>query len=908
MQIKQEQVVFLLVLALLGWWTYTDLSTGTDRKRGARRSEAPVWTSYAVADPSIALPLEGRRDMLPRDLFSPPSDTAPLPPLSLVPPPKATPAQLLPPPTGSFSVAAYSKFLRVDVAPTPAPNLFAAPVFEAPSEEALATVVVDEELLTPQERSERIASWKRLYDWVDPTGGGGVKYGAITNPQRYTLRERSGETLLFVEVNPLTGESVHKADFPPVPLPPERVVAWALADTPLNQVSLFRASLGETMRASELDPAMAMVDICVRERHKSLRLLEIAEELCLMAQGLYGDQEQPDPIARLKLAMVLEAGFQHERAFGIYQELIDQGQHVSSVVWTRLADLEAQFRLFDQAEDHYRKAVALNGAHHLSRWHYGRFLLARGRGVEAVQQLTEAERREPRDTAARAVRVATRTDLGHAHLAAGSLQEASSAFRRAIAADEESPAAVAGFLACALTSGDESLMAEAQASADLLSTIGAPANFDLLMVQGLVALSNGDPAGARLSFELAMGMDPFRSAEALRALSFLAEKTGHPEEALAYIDQAWQADPVDAWTQFQRSRLLSAMDDLEGAEVSLRVALDQELDFPEALIGMAHIARKEGRGADAELYYERALALDLERPLVHALRGYNLLNLLEVDAAEASFKQALSLDRGIAIATGGLAWCSYLRGDSREALTRYGELAERLGDATDPLRIYAEAQAARIVDHESKEIWSDPFERPSGILLGNGWNIDMGYGPEVSLEAGHVRIEGLFNSVGAIRIFREEPVDAFLAFEVTITVEPGTRAKVGAFVSRERVSRTQAAQVQASARVGKIFGSNEGPLQADFSRPGEADPDVRSLFTGPWLGGQSVRLALSRRGEGSDAVFDISVDGQEVLSSVPMARLFSSSSVLRFGVFVEGEQGRTCDVQFDQVRVVRRKR
>jgi hypothetical protein len=38
-----------------------------------------------------------------------------------------------------------------------------------------------------------------------------------------------------------------------------------------------------------------------------------------------------------------------------------------------------------------------------------------------------------------------------------------------------------------------------------------------------------------------------------------------------------------------------------------------------------------------------------------------------------------------------------------------------------------------------------------------------------------------------------------------------------------------------------------------------------------------------------------------------MARLFSSSSVLRFGLFVEGEQGRTCDVHFDNVRVVRRK-
>jgi Tfp pilus assembly protein PilF len=908
MEIKQEQLVFVLVLALLAWWTWSDLSPDGGRRRRQTRLDPPIFVSYGVADPSLAQPRAGRKDFLPRDLFSPPSDTAPLPPLTLQAPPRGTPPQLLPPPTASLGVAAYSRFLRRDVQPLPTPDLFSAPVFEAPTEETAPSVILDEDLMTPQERSERVASWKRLYDWVDLTGGGGVMYGTIANPKRYTLRSRAGETLLFVELDPVTGERIHPVDFPPVPLTPDRIVGWALANTPLNQVSLFRASLGGEMRASDLDAAMIMVDICVRERHGSPRLLEIAEELCRLAQDLYEDDGQQDPIARLKLAGVLEAGFQHEAAFGIYRDLIDKGQHISPVVWTRLADLEVQYRLFDLAEDHYRRAMGLNGAHHLTRWHYGRFLLARGRGAEAVVQLTEAERREPRDSAARAVRVATRTDLGHAYLAAGKVTDATAAFRRAIAADAEDPGAVAGLLACTLMSDDEFLLAEAQAAAEVFAASGAPASFDFMMVQGLAALSLEDPLGARRALELALGIDPFRSAEALRALSFLAETTGHPEEARGFIDQAWQADPMDAWIQFQRARLLAATDDLEGAEVSLRGALDQELDFSEALIAMAHIARQKGRGQDAELYYERALSLDAARPRVHALRGYNLLDLLDVDGAEAAFQRALGLERGLAMAVSGLAWCSYLRGDSREALTRYGELAERLRDPKDPLRIYAEAQAARIVDHESKEVWSDPFERPSGILLGNGWIMDIGFGPEVSLEEGRVRVEGLFNSAGAVRVFREESVDGFLAFEMTVTVEAGTRARIGAFVSRERVSRTAAAQVQASARVGKVFGTNASSLEADFSRPGDADPDVRELFTSPWVVGQAVRLSLQRRGEGSDTVLDVWVGGQEVLSSVPMARLFSSSSVLRFGLFVEGEQGRTCDVHIDNVRVVRRKR
>ena len=61
------------------------------------------------------------------------------------------------------------------------------------------------------------------------------------------------------------------------------------------------------------------------------------------------------------------------------------------------------------------------------------------------------------------------------------------------------------------------------------------------------------------------------------------------------------------------------------------------------------------------------------------------------------------------------------------------------------------------------------------------------------------------------------------------------------------------------------------------------------------------------RVEGSETVVDLFVDGEEVLSGIPMSRLFAGTSGMRFGLMVQGDQGRTCEVTFDEVRVVRRK-
>lgn len=920
MGIKQEQLVFVVTAALLGWWVSSDLSEGTQRGRGGGGGRAPELDAFPAPDPALALAARDDLERLPRDLFTPPRDTAPLPPLGLEAPPAVALEALWPPPAPTLAISAYSTLLRTPVTSMPSPGLFDGDA--AGGGEGLGTteledlgvgggagMVDDEELLTAEERVERIASWKRLYDWIEPANGGALRFGSIVNGDRYTLSNRPDEPIEFVEVRPETGERVHPPNFPPVLFEPERLASWALADTPPNRVSLFLARVGDQLRPGDLVEAMQMVDLCIAERHSSPGLLDMAVELAQLATRVFGEDGQADPVAVLKLAEVYEAGFRGEDAFGLYRDLLEGGQRTNAVVWARLGRLEARYRLFELAEEHLQQAIGLNGANHFARLAYGQFLLERGRGAEAVAHLQEAERREPRDSQGRALRVATRRSLGQALLAAGDPAAAAAAFARAIAADDQDPDAIAGLLAAALLAGDEEALAEAAAAAEVLVEEGAGASFDLLVASGVAALRAGNPLEARRQLSLAAESDPFRASEAWRALSWLAEITGHPEEASAFIEQAWQADPTDAWTLFQRARLLMAQDDLAGASQMLRQALDQELDFAQALIAMGRVAQLEGRSADAELYFERALGLDPSRAGVHARRGFNLLEQGRVEDAEASFTAALAVDRGLAAARSGLAWCAYAAGDSREALSRYGELAEFLRDPADPLRQYAEAQAARIVDHEAKEVWSDSFTRPSGMLLGNGWTTDIGFGPEVTLEEGSVRLAGLFETRGTVRVFREEPVDAFLSFEALVTVSAETRARVGVFLSRERVSRTSESQTLAAVRLARAFGSAAAvePIQAEFAKQGELDNEVTDLFTTAWEPGVPLRLGIVRRGEGSETVVDLFVDGQEVMGDIPMSRLFAGTSGMRFGLMVQGDQGRTCEVTFDEVRVVRRK-
>ena len=96
MNVKTEPVVFLLFAA----WAGMNLTGGDEASvtvRGGNRSAERPYTPLPAPDPTIALPEAGRDDFFGRDLFAPPSDTAPLPPLELQLPPMEALQALLPP-------------------------------------------------------------------------------------------------------------------------------------------------------------------------------------------------------------------------------------------------------------------------------------------------------------------------------------------------------------------------------------------------------------------------------------------------------------------------------------------------------------------------------------------------------------------------------------------------------------------------------------------------------------------------------------------------------------------------------------------------------------------------------------------------------------------------------------------
>jgi tetratricopeptide (TPR) repeat protein len=548
----------------------------------------------------------------------------------------------------------------------------------------------------------------------------------------------------------------------------------------------------------------------------------------------------------------------------------------------------------------------------------GRFLHDRGRAGEALAHLRDAYRFEPGDPSAVGVRAEIRADLGEALLAAGELEEALSFFDRALSADPSHQRAEAGRLsALDLGAGGGEpgarAAADAQAAFEALGSSGSSgvpgsgqgAGTALLLAQALIAERRGDPVLARDQLLLAAESDPLRAHAAWRALSWLAETRGYPEEAMRWIEEAHQADPTDAWTLYQRGRLLAARGDPEGARESLMGALDRELAFPDALIALGELAYRAGDHTSAELYLERALSIDPARAEVHALRGQNLLEEREPELALAAFDRALELDPEQPLAHAGRAWTSYLAGDVERAITLFAELDDRRRalPEDDPYRAYAREQLARISAHQAKEAWSDGFERRT---LKNGWSTEEASGPEVRLEDGELVIQGTFKQNGATRVLRLLPAADFVSFAVDVEVADDNNARVGVFLSKERRRGAGVVELQGMVSAAREKSGGLALLAMDVA---EADPpwvDVPELAgeAGWWPVGRPVRISIERVGEGSAATARVFVDGVLVREGIALARLSSSNSELLLGVFVEGQTGLPAHVALDDVELV----
>ncbi len=900
---RKEPVVFLIFAALVGWMSKDMISDSGSRSRSSK-VRPKDYVSLQAPDVALALSDRARALTLDRDLFSPPSPTSALPPLGVTLPP-LEPMSALAPPTGwGPRPALYGEFLRRPERPANAqvlPGLFDAlegggagrAMDEAPSGE-LATGLSDD----PEARAAQIAGLKKEFDWIYTNK---FEFGRLLNENRFELPDLEDPELIFLPVNPATGVPLYRT---PITYVPGRVDEFGLVDNALTEVEVGLVGFDDPLQPGEFEAALQFADNCLLKRNETPRALEVAETLYQRAQAI---NLQDDARPRLGLATCYQLGFRFEDAYDTYKALLESGHDTNASIHARLGVLLAQLRMKDDAEASFREGLRVERTNWEVRYWYGRFLVREGRTLEALEHLQEAVRREPKGQEERGMRVRVRLAYAGALLGAGKMDESFGTALSADVANEvglQAVAAAGTLSAMRFTDDASSLMGAGFGGDD-----GAPVEggFDVLLAAGLFAMDSGEFEVAAQTLGLALDADPFRRFEALRAMSRLAEISGNREEAVTFADEALRAAPGDPWTLYQRGRLYEQDGDEFEARAAYRASLDVELDLVPALERMGSLLQASGDHAGAERYFERALTVEQGSAALWSRRGWNALQADDLSRAEICFGEARRLSPALASARAGVAWSNYVAGDSAEAITLFSEIVDdrRASGEEDAVLVYANAQGTRIVDHESKEVWLDRFDRAPG-RVGNGWVLDQGFGPLVDIREEGIAIEGQNDRGGRTRAFRSLPPDRFLAFSCVLTVgaeAKGTRA--GVFISSERTRPGGESQVTAEV---VICRNRDGLIEARVQKsPTDEEASFKQLVGPAWPIGQPIRVEIQRVGDDLDATFTIYIDGEPVATNVECDRLTSSRQPINFGAFVGGEAGRRADLFMDDVRVVRRR-
>ncbi len=896
MELRKEPIVFAISALVLGGLAWSALSADGARRGGAKKGEAPTNEGQVVPDVERALPDARVSKSTSRDLFSPPRDTRPLPPLGLETPPLVPLDSIAPPPVPGPDTQHWGKTLRVPARTVTVPNLF--DEAEEAADEGLDALPeaapVKLSSLTPDELAARLAALKRTYDWYRV---GEYHFGQIRNPDRYRLHKRSDEDLLFVEFDPERGAPKFPGQAPGA-IPRKNVNEFDFAATIPNEIERRRVSFGDPLSAAEYDEALAFARWCLALDLETPRAREVAHEMYTRASKVLVEDPQP----KLGLARVHEAAFEFEKAFQIYRGLLDGPMKNNPFVMVSLGELQARFRLFGEAEANFRSAEKHGRTSWVAQQALGRFLSVHGSAEEALEHFRLAAQFEPTGADQKSDRADVRADLGAALLATGDVTGAAEWFEKARQADASSEAARTGLASVRTLAPD-------RAAPTVEDGVGEAKSFDLLLATGVESARKATEESARAARSAliaAAALDPLRAALPYRALSWLAESTGHPDEALRYVETALEVDPTDAWSHFQRGRLLLARDDLDGANDALRKALELETDFADALAWLGLVAYRRGDLAAADKFLERALALDPTLVRAAVLRGTALLEAGRVSEAEGVLLRALAKSPDEPTGRASLAWCQYLLGEPTEAMTRLAELDDSrrtLGDE-DPWRLWARRQIERLQDHLEKVIWTDAFERNT---LSNSWRFQESNGPLVSIHDGVVSIDGTFKTAGRSRLWQERNAGDVVSIQAKLTVRAGTTARVGLFVSRES-ERNGESQLLAEATISRHPDPTKNAVQFRAMKRGEEELPYVEVPGTDWKFDQTVLLSIERVGEAADARVRASLDGIPVAPDTPLSALGRTNNPLYLGIFAEGAPGRSVKVDIDDVEIVFRQK
>ena len=181
-----------------------------------------------------------------------------------------------------------------------------------------------------------------------------------------------------------------------------------------------------------------------------------------------------------------------------------------------------------------------------------------------------------------------------------------------------------------------------------------PNSPELHNLSALIQLARKDVAGARNSYERALGLAP-SNLEALAGAVRLDIATGRRQDAIARLDAVAQTGAgVDVLLTLARG--YASVGDAPKAEAALKRAIETDPGRLQAYVLLGGLYAAQKRLADARAQFENVVKQNPRSVPAHTMIGMLLEAEGKSTEAEHAYQQALAVDARAAVAANNLAW------------------------------------------------------------------------------------------------------------------------------------------------------------------------------------------------------------------------------------------------------------
>lgn len=868
------------------------------RGAGASGPVKPGAEKAAAAEPLAApgYPFAGAAAAPGRDIFQRPTESEPLAPLSLAPPPRdelplVAPVPIPGPGPDGFFVLRHSG----EILPTP-PGL-ESPAAEEPAAAAQPPAAEPapkgpEERQDPQDQ----ALLRQRYDWIVDRANN-THYGFILNEGRFDLKlpldKEQGLTIRAV--NPRTGVSTTTYT-----VQGDRVARFGFAETVANWIEIGKRALprGQAYDQDRRQFIHALLE-------KAEESPEALQEAARQAEILVADSKDA-PASWETMARVHARSGELEKEFLLYQRASTEFRD-RAFVRIGLGKIYQRLTLMGEAEAEFRRALQLEPSWE-SHMALGGFLLQAQRYSEALPVLQRAIQLAPADSKSR---FEIRYQVASALLGLGQAQEAGEEARRAREAGFETPLLdlLDGLVLLCGGKAPEALEPLARAVEAL------PDRAEPGLALGIASGLAGKHAEALAALEAAGARDPLIRPRGLGARAWVLRRVGLGGEALAALEAGLRMAPDDPYLLYLAGRVRREAGDVEGARTALTALMRRHPAVPEILMEMARVELEDEALLRAENYASRALELAGARADTQweELLGDIFLMLKRTSEAEDVFQRAVKRNRS-PHARIGLAQAAYYRGEVEDSVDQLRRMIEG-GEfpAGDPWLLFAQDLHDRIVGHALKEQVVDDFQRQE---VGLRWKLQKYAQAAPRIQDGVLLLQGPLDRERVLGAMREnEEARLFVSVEVECKVLPGHLAEAAGVrlgVLRQ-VGRSLKAELDPEIALWWDSERGHGLVQVTGTRTRtEEERRPQPIPVELWPLGETVRIRVEYSGpsgraeEAGRGILRILV-AEQLVRSMELPELGRATGKLQIELFARGKAGERANLQFDNFRLIRRK-